>query len=176
PEAPAPPYITVPPIRGEPAGGGGWGFVKGGMGSISKAIARAGEKYGLKIRTNADVAAIETSGGRVPGVTTADGTKYEAPIVASNASGKVTFLKLLPESALPAEFVQEIRGYRTFATSFKINIACERLPQYKAFDAGACGFPYPTYTHIGPDIDYLERASEEAKHGDWPKDPFITPR
>src|SRR6266581_1350978 len=163
PKTPGSAYIIMHHIMGEHAGAGGWGFVRGGMGSISKAIARSGERFGLKIRTDAEVASIDTSGGRVTGVTTADGARYEAPIVASNASCKVTFLKLLPESVLPADFVQEIRGYRTFATSFKINIACERLPQYKAFDAAACGFPYPTYTHIGPDIDYLERAYEEAK-------------
>jgi phytoene dehydrogenase-like protein len=175
PKTPGSAYIIMHHIMGEHAGAGGWGFVRGGMGSISKAIARSGEKFGLKIRTDAEVASIDTAAGRVTGVTTADGARYEAPIVASNVSCKITFLKLLPESVLPAEFVQEIRGYRTFATSFKINIACERLPQYKAFDAGACGFPYPTYTHIGPDIDYLERAYEEAKHGDWSKEPFITP-
>src|SRR5580693_8714704 len=175
PKSPGSAYVVLHHLMGEHAGAGGWGFVRGGMGSISKAIARSGEKFGLKIRTDAEVASIDTAAGRVTGVTTADGARYEAPIVASNVSCKITFLKLLPESVLPAEFVQEIRGYRTFATSFKINIACERLPQYKAFDATACGFPYPTYTHIGPDIDYLERAYEEAKHGDWSKEPFITP-
>lgn len=96
PKTPGSAYIIMHHIMGEHAGAGGWGFVKGGMGSISKAIARSGEKFGLKIRTDAEVASIDTAGGRVTGVTTADGTRYEAPIVASNASCKVTFLKLLP--------------------------------------------------------------------------------
>ena len=62
-----------------------------------------------------------------------------------------------------------------FSTAFKINIACERLPQYSAFDPAKCGFPYPTYSHIGPTIEYLERAYDDAKWGDWSRDPFITP-
>ena len=52
--------------------------------------------------------------------------------------------------------MRDIESYRTFSTAFKINIACEALPQYTSFDPQACGFPYPTYTHIGPTIEYLE--------------------
>jgi phytoene dehydrogenase-like protein len=71
--------------------------------------------------------------------------------------------------------VRDVEAYRTYSAAFKINIACERLPQYKAFDPQACGFAYPTYAHIGPTIEYLERAYDDAKYGDWSRDPFITP-
>ena len=108
-------------------------------------------------------------------MTLADGTRIEAPIVASNASCKVTFLKLIEAAKLPVDFVAEIRRYRTFSTAFKINIACERLPQYSAFDAAACGFDYPSYTHIGPTIEYLEQAYDDAKHGGISRRPFVTP-
>src|SRR4030095_1046339 len=107
-------------------------------------------------------------------VTLADGTRIEAPIVASNVSAKLTFLKFLPPAVLPAEFVRDVESYRTYSTAFKINIACERLPQFTSFDPGVCGFAYPTYTHIGPTIEYLERAYEDAKAGDWSRDPFVT--
>jgi len=71
--------------------------------------------------------------------------------------------------------VRDVEAYRTFSTAFKINIACERLPQYSSFDAEACGFAYPTYTHLGPTIEYLERAYDDAKYGDMSREPFITP-
>ena len=76
---------------------------------------------------------------------------------------------------LPADFLDELGRFRTFSTAFKINIACERPPQYRAFDADKCGFDYPSYVHIGPDIEYLERAYDDAKHGWYSSRPFITP-
>jgi phytoene dehydrogenase-like protein len=174
PKSPGSAYVIMHHLMGEHAGAGGWGFVRG-MGAISKAIAASGREKGLTIRTEAEVAAIDTAGGRTTGVSLADGTRIEAKVVASNVSARLTFLKFLPRDALPAEFVRDVEAYRTYSGAFKINIACERLPQYTAFDAEACGFPYPTYAHIGPTIDYLERAYDDAKYGDWSRDPFITP-
>jgi phytoene dehydrogenase-like protein len=160
---------------GEHAGAGGWGFVRGGMGSITQAIARSGQEKGLVVKTESEVVSIETANGRVTGVTLADGTRYEAGIVASNVSAKLTFLRFLDKSKLPPEFVRDIETYRTFSAAFKINIACEALPKYTAFDAQACGFAYPTYTHLGPTIEYLEQAYDDAKYGDMSRKPFVTP-
>ncbi|HVW69771.1 MAG TPA: NAD(P)/FAD-dependent oxidoreductase [Steroidobacteraceae bacterium] len=175
PKSPGSAYVVMHHLMGEHAGAGGWGFIRGGMGAISTAIARSATEKGMTIRTEAEVSGIDTSNGRVTGVTLRDGTRYYADIVASNVSAKLTFLKLLDRKQLPAEFVRDIETYRTFSTAFKINIACERLPRYKAFDSGKCGIPYPTYTHIGPTIDYLERAYDDAKYGDISRKPFITP-
>jgi phytoene dehydrogenase-like protein len=105
----------------------------------------------------------------------ADGEHFHADVVASNVSAKVTFTKLVDRRQLPAEFLRDIDNYRTFSTGFKINIACERLPEYSAFDAGECGFAYPSYTHIGPTFEYLERAYDDAKYGDISRRPFISP-
>lgn len=175
PRSPGSAYVTVHHLLGEHAGAGGWGFIRGGMGTISKAIAQSGSTHGMTVRTDAEVVSIDTAGGRATGVTLADGSRIEAPVVASNASCKITFLQLLDERQLPADFVADIRRYRTYSSAFKINIACERLPQYRAFDPAACGFPYPTYTHLGPTIDYLEAAFDDAKNGSWSRRPFMTP-
>ena len=175
PKSPGSAYVVLHHLMGEHAGAGGWGFVRGGMGSITQAISRSGQEKGLVVKTNCEVAAVDTAYGRVTGVTLADGTRYEAGIVASNVSAKLTFLKFLDPSTLPAEFVRDVVTYRTYSTAFKINIACERLPQYSAFDPQACGFAYPTYTHIGPTIEYLERAYDDAKYGDMSRQPFVTP-
>src|SRR5580658_9019213 len=156
PKSPGSAYVVMHHLMGEHAGAGGWGFVRGGMGSITQAIARSGKEKGLVCKTDCEVASIETANGRASGVTLADGTRYEAGIIASNVSAKLTFLKFLDKSMLPAEFVRDVETYRTFSTAFKINIACDALPRYTAFDPQACGFPYPTYTHLGPTIEYLE--------------------
>lgn len=175
PRTPGSAYVIMHHVMGEHAGAGGWGFVPGGMGTITQAIAAAGRDAGLDIRTDAEVVGIDTAQGRVTGVALANGTRVAAPVVASNVSAKLTFLRFLPDGVLPDDFVRDLRAYRTFSTAFKINIACERLPQYTAFDPSRCGFPYPTYTHIGPSIEYLERAYDDAKWGNFSRSPFITP-
>jgi len=126
PKTPGSAYVIMHHVMGEHAGAGGWGFVRGGMGTITQAIAKAGREKGLEIRTSAPVASIDLSGGRATGVTLEDGARIEAGFLASNVSAKLTFLKFLPEDALPAEFVRDLRGYRTYSAAFKINIACER--------------------------------------------------
>ena len=134
PKSPGSAYVVSHHLMGEHAGAGGWGFIRGGMGSITQAIASYGRSKGLEIRVNAEVIAIDTTDGRATGVTLADGSRIVAPIIASNVSAKLTFLKFLPRSELPAEFVRNVEGYRTYSTAFKINIACERLPTFTAFD------------------------------------------
>lgn len=175
PKSPGSAYVILHHVMGEHAGAGGWGFVRGGMGAITRSIADSAARFGMEVRTNAEVVAIETRDGRATGVTLADGTRVDADIVASNVSAKLTFLKFLPRGALPSDFVRDIEAYRTYSSAFKINIACERLPVYRGFDPSACGFAYPTYTHIGPTIDYLERAYDDAKYGEWSRKPFLTP-
>src|SRR5581483_12360873 len=117
---------------------------------------------------------------RVCGVTTADGRTYESEIVISNVNAKTLYLQMIGAQHLPEELLRDITGYRTFSTAFKMNIACERPPQYACLeralrDDALAGWSYPTYVHIGPDIDYLERAYDDAKYGSYSRNPFITP-
>jgi phytoene dehydrogenase-like protein len=180
PRTPGSAYVIMHHIMGEHEGAGGWGFVKGGMGAITQALAAYGATLGVKIVTNAEIAEIGISNSRATEVVTTSGDSYRAKIIASSASAKHLYLDLIGEKHLPAEVVREIRNYRTFSTAFKMNIACERPPQYKILDRakrdGAIGnFAYPTYVHIAPDIAYLERAYDDAKHGWYSSAPFMTP-
>jgi phytoene dehydrogenase-like protein len=90
PKSPGSAYVIMHHVMGEHAGAGGWGFVRGGMGAITQAIARSGKEKGLACKTDCEVAGIDTANGRATGVTLADGTRYEAGIVASNVSAKLT--------------------------------------------------------------------------------------
>ena len=174
PKTPGSAYVVLHHIMGEHEGAGGWGFIRGGMGAISEAIAASGRRHGLEIRTGAEVARVEVRAGRATKVITTGGDEFEARVVACNASCKVLFDRLLDPAELPAEFLKHIRGYRTFSTAFKINVAAEAPPRFSAFDAARCGFDAPNYVHIGPDIDYLQAAYEDACHGRWSRRPFIT--
>ncbi len=180
PKSPGSAYVIMHHIMGEHEGAGGWGFIKGGMGAITASLASAITELGVDIFTDTTVAEIRTSGGRVGDVVTSDGRVFRAKAVASNAHARHLYLDLVGESALPGEVVRQIKGYRTMGAAFKMNIACERPPQYRILDRvrreGALGaFSYPTYMHIAPDIDYLERAFDAAKYGWYSPQPFITP-
>jgi phytoene dehydrogenase-like protein len=175
PKSPGSAYVIMHHIMGEHAGAGGWGFVKGGMGSITQAIAESGRRFGLEVVTDAPVADVTVAHGRATGVRTKDGREFEGRLVVSNADSKTLFQKLVSPSHLPADFLADIARFRTFSTAFKINIAAEAPPAYKAFDKAKAKFDYPTYVHLAPDIDYLERAYDDAKYGWYSAKPFVTP-
>ena len=178
PKSPGSAYVIMHHVMGEHEGAGGWGFVRGGMGAITQALASAAREQGVTIVTGADIREV-IPGERIT-LRTDTGETYSAKTVAANLNAKVLYQRLIDPALVPPGVKREIDNYRTFSTAFKMNIACERPPQYKILDRvrsdGALGnFPYPTYMHIAPDIDYLERAYDDAKYGWFSKRPFITP-
>jgi len=108
-------------------------------------------------------------------VRTADGREFHARAVACNAAAPTLYKRLIAPVHLPAELVREIDTFRTFSTAFKMNIAAHEPPRYRAFDPARLHFNYPTYVHIAPGIDYLERAYDDAKYGWYSSRPFLTP-
>lgn len=175
PKSPGTAYVIMHHLMGEHQGAGGWGFVRGGMGAISASIARSGARFGMQVLVDSPVAEVMVTGGRATGVRTADGREFHARIVASNANAKTLFRRLVAPVHLPAELLREIDSFRTFSTAFKMNIAAHEPPRYSAFDPAKTGFGYPTYVHIAPGIDYLERAYDDAKYGWFSTRPFLTP-
>ena len=179
PKTPGSAYVIMHHIMGEHEGAGGWGFVRGGMGKISESVAAYGQTLGVELITGAWVDRVKVDNGRVTGVATRDGREFDARILVSNASAKALYLDMIEERHLPGELVRDVKNMRTFSTAFKLNIACDRPPQYvgltKALQDGALGeFSYPTYVHCAPDIEYLERAYDDAKHGWYSTNPFMT--
>ena len=165
PRSPGTAYILLHHCMGGVAGHRGlWGFVRGGMGAVSEAIAASARASGAEIRTNAPVAKVLVRGGRAYAVALETGEEIEAAVIASNLDPKVTFLKLLEESALPADFVAGIHRFRIEGTSAKINLALSGLPEFAAFP-GAPGPHHRATMHICPDIEYVERAWDDAKYG-----------
>jgi len=180
PKTPGSAYVIMHHIMGEHEGAGGWGFIKGGMGAVTQALAAYGRTAGVEYVTGANIKEVRIAGERATAVVTAKGDTYRGKVIAANVNAKALYLDMIGETRLPEEVAREIRGYRTFSTAFKMNIACERPPQYRILDKvrrdGALGsFSYPAYMHIAPDIDYLERAYDDAKHGGYSSHPFITP-
>jgi phytoene dehydrogenase-like protein len=175
PKSPGTAYVIMHHLMGEHQGAGGWGFVRGGMGAITASIARSGARFGMQVITRTPVAEVLVKGGMASGVRTADGREFHAKVVVSNASANTLFRRLVAPQHLPAQLLRDIDTFRTFSTAFKMNIAAHAPPRYRAFDPARQQFNYPTYVHIGPGIDYLERAYDDAKYGWYSRQPFLTP-
>jgi phytoene dehydrogenase-like protein len=165
PRSPGTAYILLHHCMGGVGGHRGlWGFVRGGMGAVSEAIASAARAAGAEIRTNAPVARVLVRNGRACGVVLENGDEIEAAAVASNLDPKLTFLRLLEARDLDPEFVAAIRHFRIEGTSCKINLALSGLPEFTACP-GAPGPQHRATMHICPNIEYVERAWDDAKYG-----------
>ncbi len=133
PRSPGTAYILLHHCMGGVNGHRGlWGFVRGGMGSVSNAIADSARSRGVVIRTNAVVGKILVRDGRARGVVLAEGEEILARVVASNLDPRRTFLELMDAADLPGEFLDGIRKFRSEGTSLKMNLALRGLPEFTA--------------------------------------------
>src|ERR1700684_1386822 len=131
PKSPGTAYILLHHCMGGVNGHRGlWGFVRGGMGAVSNAIADSARAKGVKIRTSAPVEKIIVKNGRAAGVVLTGGEGVLGPMVASNLDPRRTFLKLTDPSDLPPDFLQSIKAFRSEGTSLKMNLALSGLPEF----------------------------------------------
>jgi phytoene dehydrogenase-like protein len=167
PSAPGTGYVLLHHVMGRAGGARGvWGYVEGGMGALTQALARSATEAGAEIRTGAAVAAIEVAGGRATGVRLASGEVLAARSVASNADAHVTFEKLLEPQHLPVKFREAVARIDYSSASLKINLALRELPDFLCCPGKAEPGPQHRGTiHIGASLDYLERAYDDAKYG-----------
>lgn len=172
PMTPGTAYVLLHHWMGE-AGDKAWGWVHGGMGALSEAIADSARAAGACVESDAAVAKILVADGRARGVVLADGTELRARAVVSAAHPRTTFLDLVGERHLPADVVQQVRRYRSRSGAVKLNWALDGLPPIPAADAKPDLEPHGTMLGIAPSMHYLERAWDEAKHGRPSSRPFV---
>ncbi|MCH7839820.1 MAG: NAD(P)/FAD-dependent oxidoreductase [Planctomycetes bacterium] len=148
-----------------------WGFSKGGTGRISEAIASAARSFGAEIRTEAPVdrILIENAGAR--GVVLPNGDEIRARTVISAVDPHRTFLKMVGQEHLEPVFAAQIKRYKMRGSSAKVNLAVDRLPQFRCRTNGTAHLRGDIA--IAPSIDYLERAYDEAKYGDFSSRPYM---
>ncbi len=178
PSTPGTAYILLHHVMGGAAGQRGlWGFVRGGMGAISAALARSATLRGATIRTQAEVHRVMIKDGKAYGVVLADGEEIRARIVVSNADPKRTFLGLIERQHLADDFRREIENFRIEGSAFKINLALDGLPNFKAYplpgNGKETGLPHRTTMHVCPSMDYIDRAWEEARDGRPSEHPML---
>jgi phytoene dehydrogenase-like protein len=172
PRSPGTAYVLLHHYMGEIDGAfRAWGFAKNGTGGVTAAIASSARALGVEIRTGAAVANVIVRGGRACGVALENGDEFAAQVVMSAADPKRTFLQFVGRQHLPDELVTAVQDFRVRGSSGKVNIALSELPQFTCLPGE--GPLHRGAISISPSIDYIERAYDEAKYGQFSKRPYI---
>jgi phytoene dehydrogenase-like protein len=167
-------YVLLHHVMGEAGGARGvWGYVRGGMGGLAESLAAACRDMGVDVRRESPVHAIHTDRHGVCGVGLEDGSQLEARVVASSVDAHQTFERLLDAAVLPEEFRAAVARIDYASASAKINLALAEPPQFTA-QPGVGVMPHHRGTmHVGPSLDWLDRAYDDAKYGRWSDEPVL---
>jgi phytoene dehydrogenase-like protein len=142
------------------------------MGAVTQAMAAAGKAAGVEIRTGVEVIEIHVNNGAATGVLLSTGEEINAQAVISNADPKRTLLKLTDPIHLSPDFVQKLQHYRGNGAVAKVNLALSALPKFTALKNGDSA-SLRGRIHIGNEIDYLERAFDDSKYGNFSRQPYL---
>jgi phytoene dehydrogenase-like protein len=153
-------------IEGKP---GAWGYVEGGMGRVSLALAEAATEAGALILQGVPVAAILSGDG--PAVALEGGEVIPAAAVVSNADPKRTLAMCQAAGGDPpsgfAAFADRVAGWSIESPVVKINCGLSRLPTFVA--ASRAGYdgppPYRGMVTISSGTDVTQAACETARQG-----------
>ncbi|MEZ4365190.1 MAG: NAD(P)/FAD-dependent oxidoreductase [Kofleriaceae bacterium] len=173
PRSPGTGYVMAHHKMGDLGDGqiGAWGFPEGGMGGVTTAMRRAAEAFGATIVTEAEVARILVADGRATGVALASGDEYAADVIVATTHPQHTFLRHLDADVLPADFVEDLRRWKSRSGTVKINLAIDRLPEFRArpgFDPEVHGGTIV----MAQSLDLLEGAFQDAVAGRAATAPF----
>jgi len=151
---------------------GFYGHVMGGMGSITQALAAAGKKLGVEIRTSASVAQIEVRDGRAWSVVLEDGSEVRGRMILSNADPKRTFLKMVAARELPEDFLSAVRGIKMDGPCAKVNFVLAEEPRFTGTSPQASPLERTFYTLV-PSLEFAERCYDIAKFGEIPEELWV---
>ena len=151
---------------------GFYGHVMGGMGSITQALAAAGKKLGVEIRTGATVARVWVKNGRARSVVLDDGTEFRARMVLSNTDPKRTFLGLLDANELSEDFLSSVRGIKMDGPCAKVNMVLAEEPRFTGTSPTATPLERTFYTLV-PSLEFAERCYDIAKFGEIPEELWV---
>ncbi len=149
------------------------GTVRGGMGALTQAIAAAARHNGAEIRTRADVVHISIQAGQATGVALKNGEQFRAATVISGVDPHTTLLRLVGPKYLETAFVRAVRHIKYRGSAARVHLALCRLPRFIALPEGDS----ETYLHgavqIAPTMEYIQRAFDHAKYGDFSPHPYM---
>lgn len=174
PSMPGSAYVLLHHVMGEAGGARGvWGYVQGGMGGLADALEQACLDLHVEIRRESPVRRIVVQDNRVRGVLLEGGSMVEAPIVASTVDAHWTFEKFLEAGELPDDFAQAVARIDYASASMKINLALSEPPRFSCLPNPGVGPQHHGTMHVGPTMDYIERAFDDAKYGRPSAEPIL---
>jgi phytoene dehydrogenase-like protein len=150
---------------------GSWGFARGGMGAVSKAIAGAFQRYGGELRTESGVDKFIVRNGKAAGVGLENGDELFADVVVSAMDVKRTFLTCMDQGDLPEAFYNRVKNFKIRGSSGKLNIALDGMPTFPALPKGST--LYNSDMHFIDSLERMERAYDDWKAGTWSQDPYV---
>jgi phytoene dehydrogenase-like protein len=145
----------------------GWGYVEGGMGRVSFALADAAQEAGAVLACGVPVAHIEPTNG----VWLEDGTVLRSSTIVSNADPHRT-LALVGRDAAPSGWRTRVEAWDVRSPVLKLNCGLVRLPRFPAAPPGAEGeHVYRSMVVLSTGIDDTQSAFDAAGRGepapDW---------
>jgi len=167
-------YVLLHHVFGEVNGKRGqWGHARGGMGSITQAMARECAARGVVLCTNADVRRVIVEEARAVGVELGSGELVRAKRVVANVNPKLLFERLVAPEHLPADFRARIAGYRCGSGTFRMNVALSELPDFTVLPGRNAQPHHASGIVIAPSLAYMERAYFDAKTHGWSAAPIV---
>ncbi len=162
-------------------------LVRGGTGQLAAALAKAAQQYGAEIRTGVEVSRVilgehpDTGATLALGVTLASGEEISARAVISNADPRRTLFDLVGAPNLEPSFVRRLRNMRYRGCTAKVNLALSGLPEFTSLtppyappdNGGGWGGYLGGHIVISPNLEYLERAADDAKYGRFSDQPYL---
>ncbi|MGE3875076.1 MAG: phytoene desaturase family protein [Parvibaculaceae bacterium] len=174
PQTPGTAYVQLHHCFGEVNGKKGvWGHALGGMGAITQAMAKACRDKGVEIETGAGVSEIIVEKGCAQGIVLADGRSLRAKAVVSNLNPKLLFGSLVPEAALPPDFLARIRRWKCGSGTFRMNVALSELPSFTCLPGRDIGDHHASGIIIAPTLSYMDRAYHDAREFGWSRKPIV---
>ena len=167
-------YVLLHHAFGEVNGKKGvWGHAVGGMGAITQAMAKAAVEHGVDIQTGAEVAEILIEKDRATGVVLQDGTVVKGRTLAANMNLKLLYTQLLPETALPSDFLTRMRNFKCGSGTFRMNVALSELPSFTALPGKTAGAHHGAGIILAPSLEYMDKAYRDARELGWSREPIV---
>ncbi|MDT3685929.1 MAG: NAD(P)/FAD-dependent oxidoreductase [Pseudorhodoplanes sp.] len=174
PYTPGSAYVLLHHCFGEVNGKKGvWGHALGGMGAITQAMAKSARSHGVEIETGADVREVIVEKGRAAGVVLGDGRALRARAVAANVNPKLLYDRMVPQEAVPADFLARMMRWKCGSGTFRMNVALEKLPSFTALPGHQPGDHHTAGIILAPSLAYMDRAFHDARETGWSRQPIV---
>jgi phytoene dehydrogenase-like protein len=174
PRDPGTAYVLAHHYAGRALGSqGAWGFVRGGMGAVSAAIAASARGHGAEVRAATPVEHIAVRDGRASRIELRDGSVVEADAILVSADPQTTFLRLLARGDVPPALFAKAETWETNGVACKLNLALGELPNFSVRPGTAPQPHHRATIHVAPSLDYLQTAYTDAQTYGVSREPML---